>query len=186
MPSDHRDGPSPGQRLTSLIVEVFKLNGRLIAAGDQLVKGLGLTSARWQVLGALALSRTPQTVADIGRAMGLTRQSVQRLTNELIQTGLLQRIDNPRHARAPLIRLTASGQKTYDEAIRLQTPWAEDVARAVPIGNIETATRVLRGVSDQLHARRSQGGRHDIRRDGSPRTAKTTARRASRRAGGPG
>jgi DNA-binding MarR family transcriptional regulator len=186
MPSDRHDGPSPGQRLTSLIVEVFKLNGRLIAAGDQLVKGLGLTSARWQVLGALALSRTPQTVADIGRAMGLTRQSVQRLTNELIQAGLLQRIDNPRHARAPLIRLTASGQKTYDEAIRLQTPWAEDVARAVPIGNIETATRVLRGVSDQLHARRSQGGRHDIRRDGSPRTAKTAARRASRRAGGPG
>ena len=42
--------------LTGLVIEVFRLNGDLLAAGDALVGDLGLTSARWQVLGAIALS----------------------------------------------------------------------------------------------------------------------------------
>jgi DNA-binding MarR family transcriptional regulator len=166
----------PGQALTSLIIEVFKLNGQLIAAGDRLVKGLGLTSARWQVLGALAMASAAQTVADVGRAMGLTRQSVQRLTNELVQAGLVERSENPRHARAPLIRLTESGRRTYDAAIRLQTPWASDLAREVRVDELRRAARVLRGLSDGLQARKHQGGRHDLRRNGSPRAAKTAAR----------
>ena len=59
-----------GAGLTDLILEVFKLNGRLLTAGDQLVSSLGLTSARWQVLGAIALSGVPQPVANIARNMG--------------------------------------------------------------------------------------------------------------------
>ena len=42
--------------LTDLVLDVFRLNGALLASGDTLVKDLGLTSARWQVLGAIALS----------------------------------------------------------------------------------------------------------------------------------
>ncbi len=48
-------------------------------AGDQLLAEFGLTSARWQVLGAVALSGAPQPVASIARNMGLTRQAVQRV-----------------------------------------------------------------------------------------------------------
>jgi DNA-binding MarR family transcriptional regulator len=99
--------------LTALILAVFKLNGALIAAGDRLVADLRLTSARWQVLGAVAMATAPQTVADIARTMGLTRQSVQRIVNELIASALLERSENPRHMRAPLMQLTASGKKTY-------------------------------------------------------------------------
>src|SRR5260370_16676944 len=99
-------GLSPeGTALTSLILAVFRLNGRLIAEGDRLVGSLGLTSARWQVLGALALAGAGQTVPDIARAMGLTRQSVQRVANELVEAGLLERSGNPRHAPAHLIPL---------------------------------------------------------------------------------
>ena len=65
--------------LTDLILEVFQLNGRLLAAGDALVRDLGLTSARWQVLGAAAMSTVPLPVAYIARNMGQTRQSVQRI-----------------------------------------------------------------------------------------------------------
>src|SRR5229473_2688214 len=114
------DGPKrrdlAGRTLTTLILDVFRLNGRLIGAGDRLVGSLGLTSARWQVLGALAMSRSPQTVADIARSMGLTRQSVQRIANELARRGLLERADNPRHVRAPLMRLTDRGTKASEAA----------------------------------------------------------------------
>ena len=68
---------------TDLILETFRLNGSLLAAGDAMVADLGLTSARWQVLGAIALSPVPLPVAHIARNMGLTRQAVQRLINEM-------------------------------------------------------------------------------------------------------
>ena len=45
--------------VTALILETFRLNGRLLAAGDALVESLDLTSARWQVLGAIATAPIP-------------------------------------------------------------------------------------------------------------------------------
>jgi hypothetical protein len=38
---------------TELVLEIFRLNGELIAMGDALVGDIGLTSARWQVMGAI-------------------------------------------------------------------------------------------------------------------------------------
>ena len=37
---------------TELVLDVFRLNGLLLAAGDHLTAGEGLTAARWQVLGS--------------------------------------------------------------------------------------------------------------------------------------
>lgn len=145
-----------GEALTSLIIGVFRLNGRLIAEGDHLVASLGLTSARWQVLGALALAGTAETVADIARAMGLTRQSVRRIANELVEAGLLERADNPRHARADLMRLTVRGVGAYEAATRRQVPWANETARGIPARDLATAVRVVTTVSDRLFRRRSQ------------------------------
>ncbi|WP_349017006.1 hypothetical protein [Bradyrhizobium sp. Arg237L] len=62
-PSSDRETDAP----TQLILEAFRLNGGLITAGDRLVADLGLTSARWQVLGVIALSPTVEPVA---RSMG--------------------------------------------------------------------------------------------------------------------
>ncbi len=50
--------------------------GLLTAAGDVLARPAGQTSARWQVLAAV--EDAPATVADVARALGLARQSVQR------------------------------------------------------------------------------------------------------------
>ena len=75
---------------SDLIVMVFRLNGRLIEAGNRLVGDIGLTSAWWQVLGALALSPTPLPVAHIARNMGLARQSVQRIADLLVEKGLVR------------------------------------------------------------------------------------------------
>ena len=67
------------EALTALILEVFKVNGALIAAGDALVGDLGLSSARWQVMGAIAMAAYPRPIAHIARDMGLSRQAVRRV-----------------------------------------------------------------------------------------------------------
>src|SRR5271170_4594915 len=87
-----------GKAFTELILEIFRFNGRLLAAGDRLAKPLGLTSARWQVLGAI--EEGPLPVAQIARNMGLARQNVQRLADVLQEEGFVQYNPNPDHQRA--------------------------------------------------------------------------------------
>jgi len=145
--SDHTP---EGASLTDLILEVFKLNGHLLGAGDRLVAGLGLTSARWQVLGAIALSGAPQPVANIARNMGLTRQAVQRVVNELETEGFLRFSPNPHHQRAKLVVLSKSGAKAFQAAAIRQAPWANQLARRISARDIRTALGVVREITMRL------------------------------------
>lgn len=136
--------------MTELILEVFRLNGRLLVAGDRLVADLGLTSARWQILGAIALSDRPQPVAWLARSMGLNRQGVQRIVNELQKEGLVTFKLNPNHRRAHFVVLTGRGKSTFDETERLQAPWVNSLAKGLSIKDIATAKQVADALRERL------------------------------------
>jgi DNA-binding MarR family transcriptional regulator len=162
--------------VTDLIVEVFRLNGRLLAAGDALVGDIGLTSARWQVLGAIALSPVPLPVAHLARNMGLARQSVLRLVGEMTRDGLLRTEANPHHRRASLVLLTERGEAAYRTAMARQQPWAEALAGGLTPQAIHAATDTLRSLRRHLDGAPIQESDHgSVRRNGrdgdDPRTA---------------
>ena len=138
--------------LTELILETFRLNGRLLAAGDALVRDLGLTSARWQILGAIALSPVPLPVAHIARNMGLTRQTVQKLVNELQSDVMVRFAPNPHHQRARLVLFTDKGHAANEAARQRQRPWAQALADGLAADEIERATMLLRTVRQRLEA----------------------------------
>ena len=129
--------------IAKLIVAVFRLNGRLLDAGDRLVSELGLTSAWWQVLGALALSPVPLPVAHIARNMGLSRQSVQRIADLLTEKALVRFEANPHHHRAKLVVLTTQGAAAVKAAEERQRPWARDMAADLNVARIAGALEVL-------------------------------------------
>jgi DNA-binding MarR family transcriptional regulator len=143
--------------ITELILEVFRLNGRLLAAGDALVRDLGLTSARWQVLGAVAMSPVLLPVAHIARNMGLSRQGVQRVVDELEARGLVRFEQNPHHRRAKLVVLTERGRVLYTATIERQEPWAAALADGLPGSAIGAATQLLRAVRARLESRPGGG-----------------------------
>jgi DNA-binding MarR family transcriptional regulator len=143
--------------VTALILEVFRFNGRLLLAGDRLVAGLGLTSARWQVLGAIALSPTAEPVARLARNMGLHRQGVQRIVNELAEEAMVEFRANPHHRRANLVVLTARGREIYDQSIRLQTPWANKLAEGVELNDVALTTRTIQSLRERLEAQAKRG-----------------------------
>ncbi len=132
-----------GKAVTALVLDVFRLNGRLQLAGDRLVAGLGLTSARWQILGAIAYAERPESVAWHARTMGVHRQGVQRIVNELEKEGIVEFQPNPHHKRAHLVVLTPKGQKLFDAAIALQVPWVNDLSKDLSPDDIATATDVI-------------------------------------------
>lgn len=135
--------------LTGLILTLFRANNLTLTWGDRMVAPLGLTSARWQMLGAIAYARRPRPVAWLARDLGANRQNVQRIVNDLEKDGLVAFEPNPHHKRAHLVVLTDKGRQTYEEALRLYTPRAAALADGLAAEDIATARRVL----DTLRAR---------------------------------
>jgi DNA-binding MarR family transcriptional regulator len=137
-----------GEAFTELVLEVFRFNGELLAVGNRLAQPLGLTSARWQVLGAIegeALS-----VAQIARKMGLARQSVQRLSDLLRAEGSVAYSDNPTHRRAQLVSLTPSGRRALERLNTFQVMWANEVTKQTSAKDLVAAVRLLRELRDRL------------------------------------
>jgi len=139
-----------GQLLTELVLEIFKLNGLLITEGDRLTQGVGLTSARWKVLGAIALSQTEMTVPQIARTMGQTRQSVQRIADRMSNEGILIYKNNPAHKRAKLLSLTEEGKKIFETLQKLQSPWANHSAKDITIADLKIALSVVRHLIEKF------------------------------------
>jgi DNA-binding MarR family transcriptional regulator len=144
------DSPDPRGPFTEVVLEVFRLNGALLAAGNALCEGTGLTSARWQVLGALAIAGEPRTVAQIARAMGLTRQAVQRLVDELEAEGVVLRVDHPESRRARPVQLTPRGESLFAEMVRRQRPWAARIGAGIPLTRLRTVLHVLGTIRTRL------------------------------------
>ena len=138
-----------GDALTEMILTMFRVNNLTLTWGDRMVAPLGLTSARWQILGAIAYARRPRPVAWLARDLGANRQNVQRIVNELEKDGLLAFEPNPHHKRAHLVVLTDRGRQVYEEALRLYAPRAAALADGLAAEDIATARRVL----DTLRAR---------------------------------
>jgi DNA-binding MarR family transcriptional regulator len=148
-----------GDAATEVVLSTFRANGLFLAAGDLLAAEEGLTSARWQVLGALALAGRPLTVPQIARRMGLTRQSVQASVNRLLGDGLVDTAENPDHRRSPLIRLTDRGSARYAAVQRRQARWINELAAGMQVSELSTATRVLQQLGNRLDTIARSGGR---------------------------
>jgi DNA-binding MarR family transcriptional regulator len=132
-----------GAAVTDLVLDLFNLNNRMLAAGDKLVGDLGLTSARWQVLGTIVAASQPQPVAWLARDMGANRQNVQRIVNDLAAAGLVALESNPHHQRASLVVLTDKGKQAFTTAMQLQAPWINRLSAGLRVKDIKRARVVM-------------------------------------------
>lgn len=139
-----------GQALTDLMLDLFRLNSLALTAGDRLVAQLGLTSARWQVLGAIVAAERPQPVAWLARDLGANRQNVQRIINDLVRDGHVSFAPNPHHKRAKLVILTVKGERAFKAAMDLQAPWSDTLAEGVAVKDLETVHRVILALRRKL------------------------------------
>ena len=146
------DAPSSrtpaGDAFTALVVQVLRLNGLLVAAGDELARPAGQTSARWQVLGII--EHGPATVAQVARALGLARQSVQRVADLLEHDGLAEYISNPSDRRADLLQLTAAGRAALRTIQSAQRTWADALGAEIGEDELRRASEVLGRVMEVM------------------------------------
>lgn len=132
------------------MLAVFRVNGRLLEKGDQMVEPLSLTSARWQVLGAVSLSGKPLSAPQVADAMGITRQGAQKQLNKLEEEGFLEQLPNPRHERSPLYALTKRGSQAISATMTLQDTWSSSLAAGLSLQDLKNTLQTLNAVYERL------------------------------------
>jgi DNA-binding MarR family transcriptional regulator len=137
-----------GDAFSTLAILVLRVGGYLAAAGDELARPAGQTSARWQVLASI--DAEPVTVAQIARTLGLARQSVQRIADALTGDGLTAYEENPAHRRAKLLRLLPEGRAALRAIQAAQRPWADALGAMIGEAELRRASKVLEQVLQGL------------------------------------
>ena len=114
-PISHGNGLQ--DELEFLLAEVGALANRLRASTQVIHAADRLPVGGKTVLQALARTG-PQTVPQLARSRGSSRQTIQVLVNRLESDGLVEFADNPAHRSSVLIRLTAPGEKLLATAMK--------------------------------------------------------------------
>jgi DNA-binding MarR family transcriptional regulator len=153
--------------LSRFIVETLRLSGALAMNADEMVADIGLSFARWQVVGAIHDAPVPQPVAHIARDMRLSRQGVQRIVNDLHSDGLVEFLPNPHHARAQLVVLTDRGAAAFRTAIGRQDQWMKSFDQSLDDLRLQDATRTMIAIREHVenahrHSRPPAKDRDDV------------------------
>ncbi|QYX78452.1 MarR family winged helix-turn-helix transcriptional regulator [Streptomyces akebiae] len=134
--------------LSRAALGVFRLNGQFLSVADELARPAGLTAAWWQVLGAVLPEPLP--VAGVARAMGITRQSVQRVADLLVDRGLAAYVPNPAHRRAKLLTPTPAGRAAIERIDPGHATLAARLAQALGEEEFAATVRALERLSGAL------------------------------------
>jgi DNA-binding MarR family transcriptional regulator len=100
------------KKVETLFAELFEAAGVSRHWGEALASREGLTQARWQTMWTAATGQL--TVPQIARRLGVSRQNVQRVVNDLVAEGLATYQPNPDHKASPLVTLTKTGAQSLE------------------------------------------------------------------------
>jgi DNA-binding MarR family transcriptional regulator len=139
----------PDDVWSKFAMSIFDLNGLLMRAGESIVRPLGQSSARWQVLGR---AFQPQTVATMARDMGRARQSVQRVADVLAQEGLVIYRDHPTDRRTKLVELTPRGLEVLTAIYERQLEWSRSVTATLIPAQLSSIVKGLSDIKARLEA----------------------------------
>jgi DNA-binding MarR family transcriptional regulator len=98
------------------VVSVMRAEQIFLNRAATILRPLGLTFARYQVLGMLRWAG-PMTLGAVGRRLWITPATVTSAMDRLENAGLSRRVAHPTDARARLVEITAKGRRLFDRAV---------------------------------------------------------------------
>ncbi|MFE7273739.1 MarR family winged helix-turn-helix transcriptional regulator [Streptomyces sp. NPDC057623] len=141
------DAPLPPDALGHQVSEVFDLIGALYRRGlRKLEQGEEVEGVSVGVRSVLVLLHRygPMTVPQMARLMTLTRQFVQRMTNDAVARGWAEAIPNPAHQRSSLIRITAEGEAVITAILAREHALNRQVGGDLTGSELQACARVLK------------------------------------------
>jgi DNA-binding MarR family transcriptional regulator len=107
------ESAAPGM---AVVVSVMRAGQIFVSHADDILRPLGLTFARYQVLGIVRWSG-PETLGGISEQLWIAPSTVTNAVNRLEAAGLIRRVTHPEDARATLAEITPKGRRTMDRAV---------------------------------------------------------------------
>lgn len=138
-----------------LMAQVYELAAVSRRDSESVAGPIGVTVTQWHTMSVLS-DGAAATVPQVAARLGVTRQAVQRVADQLVDRGHLEKVANPQHDTSPLLRLTPSGTEVLQQLwARSDEPRARMLA-GVELGRLDEAASTL---GDLLLALKEQSGR---------------------------
>jgi DNA-binding MarR family transcriptional regulator len=129
---------------------VFAAHASVLRYGDTANAPFGQSSARWRVMFNIAQGNG--SVSEIARATDYTRQSIQRLADNLVAEGLATYAPDPDDRRRQIITLTSKGKKLLDDMESDFDRWSTRLVKQLGKQNIAQTVELLHEVKRVLDA----------------------------------
>lgn len=143
---------SKDEATAELMLEVAQCFFRVRALGQKTGLITSWGGGAFGFMRSLALLG-PLTVPQIAEARPTSRQRMQRLADELAAEGLVEFVDNPKHRRSKLVRLTRKGDVRYRKMSVQFLAAASTLGGALGEADIRRATKIVRELSEEMKAR---------------------------------
>ena len=153
-----------GEAIADLMLEAAQFFFRLRAVGQRTGLITSWGGGAFGFMRSLALLG-PLTVPQIARMRPTSRQRMQRLADELAAEGLVEFIDNPRHRRSKLVRLTRKGDMRYRELSARFLAIASTMGAELSEADIRRTTEIVRRLSGEARERSGRLPRRAGRRN---------------------
>ena len=138
-------------KLVKVLDEAVALNFRLQRVAEELHRQGPASSARRGILRTLS-DDGPQSVPQMARNRGVTRQHVQTLVNSLMEEGLVEIASNPAHQKSGLVQLTDAGRQAVRDNTRREAVLVKECTPYVRNDELEAAFDVLHKVREFLES----------------------------------
>ena len=143
---------SKAEAVAELMLEVAQCFFRIRAVGQKTGLITSWGGGAFGFMRSLALLG-PLTVPQIAQMRPTSRQRMQRLADELAADGLVEFIDNPKHRRSKLVRLTPEGDARYRDLNARFLSIASTMGVALSEPDIRKTIEIVRHLSDDVNAR---------------------------------
>jgi DNA-binding MarR family transcriptional regulator len=143
---------SKAEAIGELMLEVAQCFFRIRAVGQKTGLITSWGGGAFGFMRSLALLG-PLTVPQIAEMRPTSRQRMQRLADELAAEGLVEFLDNPKHRRSRLVRLTPKGDARYRELNDRFLVIASSLGIALSEADIRKTIETVRHLSDDVKAR---------------------------------
>ena len=144
-----------GEAIAELMLEVAQCFFRIRSLGQKEGFITGWGGGAFGFMRSLALLG-PLTVPQIAQMRPTSRQRMQRLADELAAEGLVEFVDNPKHQRSKLVRLTPKGAARYHELDEHLMALASTMGVGLSEADVRGTTAIVRQLSDEVKARSAQ------------------------------
>jgi DNA-binding MarR family transcriptional regulator len=148
--------PGNEEKLYAVITEVRVCFNRLKTLAEQLHGDIGVNASMRAVMESLSMHGS-QSVPDIARRKGVSRQHIQTIMNLLVEAGFAEAFDNPAHLRSPLFDLSAKGRKAFTTVQRRERAPLKRLSVSMPARKLEQMHSLLLELNAQLNREIDQG-----------------------------